>query len=110
MASSANRKTRKSSKIVLLKLGWINCKIFESNKYIIKYIIKENYLGSPYKIRIAVTSHRLVSLYGSVIISMNLFPSPIFGLRKICSILSSSELKITQTSISEIYREAENNS
>lgn len=89
MASSAKRKTWKSGKIVLLKLGWINYIIFESNKY----IIKENYLGSPYKIRIAVTSHRLVSLYGSVIISMNLFPAPIFGLRKICSILTSSELK-----------------
>jgi hypothetical protein len=38
---------------------------------------RENHLGSPYSIRIAVTSHRLMSLYGPVTISMILLPGPI---------------------------------
>lgn len=41
------------------------------------------YLGNPYNIRIAVTSHRLSSLYGAVIISIIPFPGPIIGLLKI---------------------------
>ena len=41
------------------------------------------YLGRPYNIRIAVTSHSRDSLYGPIIISMILFPGPIFGLFKI---------------------------
>jgi hypothetical protein len=40
------------------------------------------HLGRPYRIRIAVTSHRRVSLYGSVIISIILFPA-ILGLLSI---------------------------
>jgi len=43
------------------------------------------HLGRPYRMRIAVTSHRLVSLYGSVIISMILFPA-ILGLLSIWKI------------------------
>lgn len=41
------------------------------------------YLGRPYKMRIAVTSHRRVNLCGSVIMSVTLFPAPIFGLFEI---------------------------
>lgn len=47
-------------------------------------IIRRNeYLGSPNNMRMAVTSHRRVSLYGSVNISTIRFPDPILGFLKI---------------------------
>lgn len=42
--------------------------------------IEKKYLGKPYNMRTAVTSHRRTSLYGPVIKSMSLFPGPIIGL------------------------------
>lgn len=40
---------------------------------------KKEYLGSPYRIRIAVTSQRRVNLNGSVFMSITRFPAPILG-------------------------------
>lgn len=41
------------------------------------------YLGRPYKTRIAVTSHRRVTLYGSVEMLAILLPAPNLGLLSI---------------------------
>jgi hypothetical protein len=66
----------------------INCQrtpTFDSELYVEVPSLSEEWthLGSPYKTRIAVTSHLRVSFCGWVLISSNLCP-PILGLLSIC--------------------------